>query len=92
MRKCDKPIDVCLQINKGAQYALKRGTGRRIDAEEAKTILRRAEAAGLVHLTENKAVSGRSSAIAAIAVASVCPMQETPTPTACSFPVVTGGC
>jgi hypothetical protein len=44
MRKCDKPIDVCLQINKGAQYALKRGTGRRIDAEEAKTILRRAEA------------------------------------------------
>ena len=58
MRKCDKPIDVCLQINKGAQYALKRGTGRRIDAEEAKTILRRAEAAGLVHLTENKAGIG----------------------------------
>ncbi len=33
-------------------------TGRRIDAEEAKAILRRAEEAGLVHLTENKAGIG----------------------------------
>ena len=58
MRKCDKPIDVCLQINRGAEYALKRGTGRKIDAAEAKNILRRAEEAGLVHLTENKAGLG----------------------------------
>ena len=58
MRKCDKPIDVCLQLNKGAEYAIERGTGRRIDTEEAKSILRRAEEAGLVHLTENKAGIG----------------------------------
>lgn len=58
MRKCDKPLDVCLQINRGADYAIKRGTGRRIDSNEAKTILRRAEEAGLVHLTENKAGLG----------------------------------
>ena len=58
MRKCDKPLDVCLQINRGADYAIKRGTGRKVDAEEAKAILRRAEDAGLVHLTENKAGIG----------------------------------
>lgn len=58
MRKCDKPLDVCLQINKGADYAIKRGTGRRIDSNEGKAILRRAEEAGLVHLTENKAGIG----------------------------------
>ncbi len=58
MRKCDKPLEVCLQMNRGAEYAIKRGTGRRIDAEEAKAILRRAEEAGLVHLTENKAGIG----------------------------------
>jgi ferredoxin len=58
MRKCDKPLDVCLQINRGADYAIKRGTGRKIDSEEAKAILRRAEEAGLVHLTENKASMG----------------------------------
>ncbi len=58
MRKCDKPINVCLQINRGAEYAIKRGTGRKIGAEEAKNILRKAEEAGLVHLTENKASLG----------------------------------
>lgn len=58
MHKCDKPVDVCLQLNRGAQYAIERGTGRQIDAAEAKSILRRAEEAGLVHLTENKAGVG----------------------------------
>jgi NAD-dependent dihydropyrimidine dehydrogenase PreA subunit len=58
MRRCDKPLEVCLQMNRGAEYAIKRGTGRRIEAEEAKAILRRAEEAGLVHLTENKAGTG----------------------------------
>ncbi len=58
MRKCDKPLEVCLQMNRGAEYAIKRGTGRRIDVEEAKAILRSAEEAGLVHLTENKAGIG----------------------------------
>jgi len=54
MNKCEKPREVCLQLNKGAEYAIKRGTGRKVDAEEAKAILRKCEEAGLVHLTENK--------------------------------------
>jgi formate hydrogenlyase subunit 6/NADH:ubiquinone oxidoreductase subunit I len=58
MRKCDKPVDVCLQLNRGAEYAIERGTGRKIDITEAKAILRRAEQAGLVHLTENRAGIG----------------------------------
>jgi NAD-dependent dihydropyrimidine dehydrogenase PreA subunit len=58
MHKCDKPVEVCLQLNKGAEYAIKRGTGRQLDAEEAKAILRKSEEAGLVHLTENKAGVG----------------------------------
>jgi Pyruvate/2-oxoacid:ferredoxin oxidoreductase delta subunit len=58
MHKCDKPVEVCLQLNKGAEYAIKRGTGRQIKADEAKAILRTAEEAGLVHLTENKAGVG----------------------------------
>ncbi|NPU83022.1 MAG: 4Fe-4S binding protein [Syntrophaceae bacterium] len=58
MRKCDKPLEVCLQMNRGAEYAIKRGTGRRVDVAEAMAILRSAEEAGLVHLTENKAGIG----------------------------------
>ncbi|MGC9323775.1 MAG: 4Fe-4S dicluster-binding protein [Desulfomonilia bacterium] len=58
MRKCDKPIEVCIQLNKGAEYAIKRGTGRQIDAHEAREILQKSEEAGLVHLTENKAGVG----------------------------------
>jgi Pyruvate/2-oxoacid:ferredoxin oxidoreductase delta subunit len=52
-KKCDNPLEVCIQINKGAEYTLKRGTGRKIDLEEARDILKRSEEAGLVHMTEN---------------------------------------
>ena len=58
MKKCNKPLNVCIQLNKGADYALKRGTGRKIDVEEAKQILKTCEEAGLVHTTENKAGVG----------------------------------
>lgn len=58
MRKCDKPIEVCIQLNRAAEYSIERGTGRRIDVAEAKSILLMAEKAGLVHLTENKAGLG----------------------------------
>jgi Pyruvate/2-oxoacid:ferredoxin oxidoreductase delta subunit len=58
MKKCNKPLNVCLQLNKGADYAIKRGTGRKIDVEEAKQILKTCEEAGLVHTTENKAGVG----------------------------------
>ena len=54
-RKCDKPVEICLQVGKAADYAIERGTGRKIDKEEAMRLLRVAEEAGLVHVTMNKA-------------------------------------
>ncbi len=54
-RKCDNPIEVCLQVGRAAEYTLERGTGREISKEEAKKILRECEERGLVHITMNKA-------------------------------------
>lgn len=51
--KCGLPIDVCIQLNRGADYVMTRGTGREIDKSEAMEILRCAEEAGLVHVTMN---------------------------------------
>lgn len=53
--KCGKPVEVCLQLGRAAEYALERGTGREIGHEEALEIIRRAEEAGLVHVTMNRA-------------------------------------
>lgn len=61
LKKCDKPLEVCLQINRGAEYTIKRGTGRKIDLAEAKEILKRSQEAGLVPLTEN--MPGKSNVI-----------------------------
>jgi ferredoxin len=61
MKRCDGPLEVCIQLNKGAEYTLKRGTGRKIDLEEALAILKESEEAGLVHLTEN--TPGRSNVL-----------------------------
>jgi ferredoxin len=49
IRKCDLPLDVCLHFNRGAEYAINRGAGRRISAEEAIAIAGESEEAGLVH-------------------------------------------
>jgi len=53
--KCGKPVEVCLQVGKAADYALERGSGREVDVEEALRIIREAEEAGLVHVTMNRA-------------------------------------
>ncbi len=60
-RLCERPVEVCIQLNRGAEYTLKRGTGRRIDRDEALGLLKKAEEAGLVHMVENKA--GMANAI-----------------------------
>lgn len=52
--KCDRPVETCLQIDKAADYALERGTGREVTKEEALTILTECEEAGLVHVTMNR--------------------------------------
>jgi NAD-dependent dihydropyrimidine dehydrogenase PreA subunit len=53
-RKCDRPLEVCIQVNNAAAYALARGTGRKIDVQEALDILRMAEEEGLIHVTMNR--------------------------------------
>lgn len=53
--KCDKPLEVCIQLGKAADYTLERGTGRELSVDEAMDIIRQAEEAGLVHVTMNKA-------------------------------------
>ncbi len=58
MKKCNRLLEACIQLNRGADYAIKRGTGRRIDVAEGKEILKKARAAGLVHMTENRAGIG----------------------------------
>ena len=49
MRRCDSPLDVCLQFNRGAEYHIDRGSGRRLTSDEAIAIAGRAEEAGLIH-------------------------------------------
>jgi len=58
MHKCDRPVEVCLQVGKAADYTVERGSGREISREEALKIAREAEAAGLIHVTMNKAEVG----------------------------------
>lgn len=52
--RCGKPIDVCIQVNRAADYAVERGTGRKISKEEAIQILKRCEEEGLVHVADNR--------------------------------------
>jgi len=56
--KCSSPLEACIQLDRAADYALKRGTGREISVEEAREILRKSEEAGLVHVTDNRAAHG----------------------------------
>jgi len=56
--KCDKPLEVCLQVNNAARYTLDRGTGKEISKDQALSILKVCEEAGLVHVTMNKAHVG----------------------------------
>ena len=58
MRNCDHPREVCIQINKGADYTIDRGSGREISLEEAYSIIDKTEDEGLVHVTMNKSDVG----------------------------------
>ena len=50
----DVPLEVCMQLNKAADYALERGTGRALTKPEAVEMLKMCEEEGLVHCVENK--------------------------------------
>ena len=49
LRRCNAKIDVCMLFNRGAEYAINRGAGRKVSADEAMAIFREGEEAGLVH-------------------------------------------
>ena len=53
-KKCDRPLEVCIQVNNAAAYAVSRGTGRELTKQEALDIARKAEEAGLMHATFNQ--------------------------------------
>ncbi len=52
-RACDAPVELCLSLNGGAEFVVRRGFGRRIERAEALDVLARARAEGLVQLADN---------------------------------------
>jgi len=50
-KKCNHPLEVCIVLNKSADYNIERGTGRKIDVKEALEIFKKCEEDGLVHFT-----------------------------------------
>jgi Pyruvate/2-oxoacid:ferredoxin oxidoreductase delta subunit len=59
--KCDSPVEVCLQINRAAEYAISRGTGKELTKDEAIKIMDVAADAGLIHSVYN--ISGVANVI-----------------------------
>jgi Fe-S-cluster-containing hydrogenase component 2/predicted transcriptional regulator len=55
---CGKSVEVCMQLDKAADYAIERGTGRPLTKEEAIEMLEACEKEGLVHCSENKQALG----------------------------------
>jgi Pyruvate/2-oxoacid:ferredoxin oxidoreductase delta subunit len=47
------PPDVCMQFGRAAQFAIERLGGRQVTKAEAREVLNRAEAAGLIHMSMN---------------------------------------
>ncbi len=50
----DPPQEVCIQLDRAANYALERGTGRELTKQEAMEILEMCEEQGLVHCVDNR--------------------------------------
>jgi Pyruvate/2-oxoacid:ferredoxin oxidoreductase delta subunit len=55
---CGKPLEVCMQVDRAAEYNIERGTGRAISKSEAMKIMKRCEEEGLVHVADNRQVVG----------------------------------
>ena len=51
--RCDLPTEVCVQVNRAAEYAITRGTGKELTKDEAMKIMDVAEEAGLIHSVFN---------------------------------------
>lgn len=53
-KACEKPLEACIQVNRSADYAIERGTGRKLSKEEAIELLKVCEEEGLVHCASNQ--------------------------------------
>ena len=53
-RECDVPSEVCLQLNRAAEYAIARGTSRELTRKEAMEVLELSEEVGLIHTVPNR--------------------------------------
>lgn len=50
---CETTLEVCIQVDRAADYALERGTGRQLTKAEALDMLKKCEEEGLVHVVGN---------------------------------------
>ena len=50
LNKCDKPLDVCITLDKSAEDQMARGNSRKVGLTEALETLRRSHKSGLVHI------------------------------------------
>lgn len=55
---CGQDLDVCIQVDRAADYAIERGTGKQVSKEETLAILKKCEEDGLIHVAENKKALG----------------------------------
>lgn len=50
-KRCDKPLDVCLLLNKAGDKAVARGKARHVSLDEAVSVLEKANESGLIHMS-----------------------------------------
>jgi len=55
---CGKPLEVCMQVDRAAEYSIERGTGRPLTKSEAIKIIKLCEEEGLVHVVDNRQTVG----------------------------------
>ncbi len=55
---CRKSLEVCMQVDRAAEYNIERGTGRALSKKEAIEILSQCRREGLVHVVDNRQVVG----------------------------------
>ncbi len=55
---CDKPLEVCMQVDRAAEYNIERGTGRVLSKSEAIDLLKKCREEGLVHTVDNRQTVG----------------------------------
>ncbi|RMG58728.1 MAG: 4Fe-4S dicluster domain-containing protein [Deltaproteobacteria bacterium] len=52
-KACEKPVEVCMSLNRGADYLTRRGFMREVSKEEARDILQKSREEGLVFTADN---------------------------------------